>query len=144
MNPEGKRHGDISRKVTGTGNDAASNHASGEGYLDGRLLVAMPVLHVARPGWGSKLDPLQATSDLISGVVGTARPAATLVGWFSWASPELAASSESTNAPVVVNFCTRFCVRSATYTPAADAATPRGFWNCPSPAPCGTRATTGG
>jgi putative transcriptional regulator len=44
MNPEGKRHGDISRKVTGTGNDASSNHASSEGYLDGRLLVAMPVM----------------------------------------------------------------------------------------------------
>jgi putative transcriptional regulator len=44
MNPEGKRHGDIGRKVTGTGNDASSNHASSEGYLDGRLLVAMPVM----------------------------------------------------------------------------------------------------
>jgi len=44
MNPEGKRHSDIGRKVTGTGNDASSNHASSEGYLDGRLLVAMPVM----------------------------------------------------------------------------------------------------
>jgi putative transcriptional regulator len=44
MHPEGKRHGDIGRKVTGTGNDASSNHASNEGYLDGRLLVAMPVM----------------------------------------------------------------------------------------------------
>jgi putative transcriptional regulator len=39
MNPEGKRHGDIGRKVTSIGDDASS-----QGYLDGRLLVAMPVM----------------------------------------------------------------------------------------------------
>jgi putative transcriptional regulator len=39
MNPEGKRHGDIRRKVTGIGDDASNG-----GYLDGQLLVAMPVM----------------------------------------------------------------------------------------------------
>jgi putative transcriptional regulator len=43
MNPEGKRHGDIGRKTAGIGNDASGNHAS-QGYLDGQLLVAMPVM----------------------------------------------------------------------------------------------------
>jgi len=39
MNPEGKRVGDIRRKVTGIGDDASNG-----GYLDGQLLVAMPVM----------------------------------------------------------------------------------------------------
>jgi putative transcriptional regulator len=39
MNPEGKRLGDIRRKVTGIGDDAPNG-----GYLDGQLLVAMPVM----------------------------------------------------------------------------------------------------
>src|SRR5579872_2684599 len=39
MNPEGKRHGDIRRKVTGIGDDASNG-----GYLDGQLLIAMPVM----------------------------------------------------------------------------------------------------
>jgi len=39
MNPEGKRVGDIRRKVTGVGDDASNG-----GYLDGQLLVAMPVM----------------------------------------------------------------------------------------------------
>lgn len=39
MNPEGKRLGDVRRKVTGIGDDT-----SHDGYLDGRLLVAMPVM----------------------------------------------------------------------------------------------------
>jgi putative transcriptional regulator len=39
MNPEGKRPGDIRRKVTGIGDDAPNG-----GYLDGQLLVAMPVM----------------------------------------------------------------------------------------------------
>jgi putative transcriptional regulator len=39
MNPEGKRHGDLGRKVKSIGDDASS-----QGYLDGRLLVAMPVM----------------------------------------------------------------------------------------------------
>jgi putative transcriptional regulator len=40
MNPEGKRHGDFGR----IGSDASSSDVSGQGYLDGRLLVAMPVM----------------------------------------------------------------------------------------------------
>jgi len=44
MNPEGKRHGDVGRKVMGIGSDASGNHASSQGYLDGQLLVAMPVM----------------------------------------------------------------------------------------------------
>ncbi len=39
MNPEAKRVGDIRRKVTGIG-----DHSSHGGYLDGQLLVAMPVM----------------------------------------------------------------------------------------------------
>jgi len=45
------------------------------------LLVALPVLHAARPAWANKLDPLQATSDLISGATGAVRPMAILAGW---------------------------------------------------------------
>src|SRR6201991_1686024 len=44
MNPEGKRLGDASRKMIGVGSDAASDSTSGQGYLDGQLLVAMPVM----------------------------------------------------------------------------------------------------
>jgi putative transcriptional regulator len=44
MNPEGKRLGDLSRKTAGVGSDASGDHSSGEGYLDGQLLVAMPVM----------------------------------------------------------------------------------------------------
>jgi putative transcriptional regulator len=43
MNPESKRMGDIRRRVTGIGDDASQ-----EGYLDGRLLVAMPVMGDSR------------------------------------------------------------------------------------------------
>ena len=43
MNPEAKRLGDIRRKVTGIG-----DHASQAGYLDGQLLVAMPVMGDSR------------------------------------------------------------------------------------------------
>jgi putative transcriptional regulator len=39
MNPEAKRLGDIRRKVTGIGDDESQ-----AGYLDGQLLVAMPVM----------------------------------------------------------------------------------------------------
>jgi len=39
MNPEAKRLGDIRRKMTGLG-----DHSSHRGYLDGQLLVAMPVM----------------------------------------------------------------------------------------------------
>ena len=39
MNPEAKRLGDIRRKMTGLG-----DHSSHGGYLDGQLLVAMPVM----------------------------------------------------------------------------------------------------
>src|SRR3984893_486895 len=39
MSPEGKRSSEIRRKVTGIG-DNSSRH----GYLDGQLLVAMPVM----------------------------------------------------------------------------------------------------
>ena len=44
MNPEGKRHGDVGRKRAGIGSDASGSHASSQGYLDGQLLVAMPVM----------------------------------------------------------------------------------------------------
>ncbi|MEN3290299.1 MAG: putative transcriptional regulator [Bradyrhizobium sp.] len=44
MNPEGKRLGDFSRKMVGVGSDASGDHSSSEGYLDGQLLVAMPVM----------------------------------------------------------------------------------------------------
>jgi putative transcriptional regulator len=44
MNPEGKRHGDVGRRIIGIGSDASSDDVSGQGYLDGRLLVAMPVM----------------------------------------------------------------------------------------------------
>ena len=44
MNPEGKRHGDFGRRGIGIGSDASSSDVSGQGYLDGRLLVAMPVM----------------------------------------------------------------------------------------------------
>ncbi len=44
MNPEGKRHGDVGRRTIGIGSDASSNGVSSQGYLDGRLLVAMPVM----------------------------------------------------------------------------------------------------
>jgi putative transcriptional regulator len=43
MNPEAKRLGDIRRKVTGIG-----DHTSHGGYLDGQLLVAMPVMGDSR------------------------------------------------------------------------------------------------
>jgi putative transcriptional regulator len=43
MNPESKRTGDIRRRVTGIGDDASQ-----DGYLDGRLLVAMPVMGDSR------------------------------------------------------------------------------------------------
>ncbi|WP_316191671.1 MULTISPECIES: YqgE/AlgH family protein [unclassified Bradyrhizobium] len=43
MNPEAKRLGDIRRKVTGIG-----DHTSPGGYLDGQLLVAMPVMGDSR------------------------------------------------------------------------------------------------
>ncbi|UFZ01492.1 YqgE/AlgH family protein [Bradyrhizobium ontarionense] len=43
MNPEAKRPGDIRRKVTGIG-----DHTSHGGYLDGQLLVAMPVMGDSR------------------------------------------------------------------------------------------------
>jgi putative transcriptional regulator len=43
MNPESKRMRDIRRRVTGISDDA-----SHDGYLDGRLLVAMPVMGDAR------------------------------------------------------------------------------------------------
>jgi putative transcriptional regulator len=39
MNPEGKRSGDMRRKMTGIG-----DNSSKDGYLDGQLLVAMPVM----------------------------------------------------------------------------------------------------
>jgi len=39
MNPEGKRSSDIRRKMTGIG-----DNSSRQGYLDGQLLVAMPVM----------------------------------------------------------------------------------------------------
>jgi len=39
MNPEGKRSGDVRRKMTGIG-----DNSSKDGYLDGQLLVAMPVM----------------------------------------------------------------------------------------------------
>jgi putative transcriptional regulator len=39
MNPEGKRSSEIRRKVTGIGEDSSK-----QGYLDGQLLVAMPVM----------------------------------------------------------------------------------------------------
>ncbi len=39
MNPEGKRPGDVRRKAPGNGETSA-----GRGYLDGRLLIAMPVM----------------------------------------------------------------------------------------------------
>src|SRR5690348_5195059 len=44
MNPEGKRHGDFGRRRIGIASDASSSDVSGQGYLDGRLLVAMPVM----------------------------------------------------------------------------------------------------
>ena len=44
MNPEGKRHGDVGRRIIGIGSDPSSDDVSGQGYLDGRLLVAMPVM----------------------------------------------------------------------------------------------------
>jgi putative transcriptional regulator len=44
MNPEGKRLGDFSRKTIGVGSDASGDNSSGQGYLDGQLLVAMPVM----------------------------------------------------------------------------------------------------
>ena len=44
MNPEGKRHGDIGRKIISIGSDASGDDVSSQGYLDGRLLVAMPVM----------------------------------------------------------------------------------------------------
>src|ERR1700744_2418103 len=44
MNPEAKRFGDLGRKMTGIGSDASSDNSSGQGYLDGQLLVAMPVM----------------------------------------------------------------------------------------------------
>lgn len=44
MNPEGKRHGDLGRMGIGIGSDASSSDVSSQGYLDGRLLVAMPVM----------------------------------------------------------------------------------------------------
>ncbi|CCE03432.1 YqgE/AlgH family protein [Bradyrhizobium sp. STM 3809] len=43
MNPEAKRLGDIRRKVTGIGDQASHG-----GYLDGQLLVAMPVMGDSR------------------------------------------------------------------------------------------------
>ncbi|MGJ4896992.1 MULTISPECIES: YqgE/AlgH family protein [unclassified Bradyrhizobium] len=43
MNPEAKRLSDIRRKVTGIG-----DHTSHGGYLDGQLLVAMPVMGDSR------------------------------------------------------------------------------------------------
>jgi len=43
MNPEGKRSGDMRRKMTGIG-----DNSSRDGYLDGQLLVAMPVMGDSR------------------------------------------------------------------------------------------------
>jgi len=39
MNPEGKRSSEMRRKVTGIGDDSSKH-----GYLDGQLLIAMPVM----------------------------------------------------------------------------------------------------
>ena len=47
MDPQGKKTGDMRRKVAGLGNikpAGASEHSSARGYLDGRLLIAMPVM----------------------------------------------------------------------------------------------------
>jgi putative transcriptional regulator len=44
MNPEAKRHGDLGRKIIGADGDGSGHAASGQGYLDGQLLVAMPVM----------------------------------------------------------------------------------------------------
>jgi putative transcriptional regulator len=47
MDPQGKRQGDTRRKVTGLGDIkpvGAGDNSSGRGYLDGRLLIAMPVM----------------------------------------------------------------------------------------------------
>lgn len=48
MNPEGKRHGDVGRRGIGNDSDASGSDVSSQGYLDGRLLVAMPVMGDAR------------------------------------------------------------------------------------------------
>src|SRR5271154_296865 len=39
MDPEGKRPGNVRRKIAGIGDNSA-----GQGYLDGQLLIAMPVM----------------------------------------------------------------------------------------------------
>src|SRR5271170_1993649 len=39
MDPEGKRPGNVRRKIAGFGDNSA-----GQGYLDGQLLIAMPVM----------------------------------------------------------------------------------------------------
>src|ERR1700758_1710404 len=47
MDPQGKRTGDGRRKIAGLGDIkpvGAGDNSSGRGYLDGRLLVAMPVM----------------------------------------------------------------------------------------------------
>src|ERR1700758_1631291 len=47
MDPQGKRTGDGRRKIAGLGDIkpvGAGDNSSGRGYLDGRLLIAMPVM----------------------------------------------------------------------------------------------------
>ena len=51
MSPEGKRSGEMRRKMTGIGDDSAKRKVTGigdnssdRGYLDGQLLIAMPVM----------------------------------------------------------------------------------------------------
>ena len=45
------------------------------------LLVVITALHGIKPTWAQKIDPLQATADLISGAGSTATPIAILAGW---------------------------------------------------------------
>jgi putative transcriptional regulator len=47
MDPQGKKQGDTRRKVAGLGDIkpvGVGDNSSGRGYLDGRLLIAMPVM----------------------------------------------------------------------------------------------------
>ena len=44
MDPEGKKAGDVGRRSAGGGKSAGGDNSSDRGYLDGQLLIAMPVM----------------------------------------------------------------------------------------------------
>src|SRR5215470_17621989 len=106
MDPEGKTPGDPRRKAAGIG-----DNSSNTGYLDGQLLVAMPVMgdprfersviymcaHSAEVAMGVMVDRAMGTIDILKAIAKGSGPkhAILALGYAGWRPGQLEAEIQS-------------------------------------------------